>query len=588
MFNHRRQDARSGSHRKHRLIWRGRLPLRASLLAAACVPSVAASAAAAQAPTPIVSGAPIERRIAPGQTHRFTIYLGKGESAEIIVLQAGVDVAVEVRDPARRLLDTVDSPNGRQGPEPVTIFAASTGTYTIDVRPLGGNEPEGMVRISLETRRSQSATSALLQQRRARRQEATNWFRPRSAPLPPVPHLNGAQLPAFDAMAAQARLIGLGEASHGSRELNDVRLSLVKRLVAQHGYRLVALEDSALRWRELAGYLSGESAAPPEGAQLEWGWIGRRARNELLLWVRQWNLDHSEDQVVIVGVDGDAAGRERLAALIGDAYGPAAAERWTRPAAELRDAAEQASVFGDSGISSATRQAVLELAILIQQDLPLLEARFGVARAAQALADSRALAQFADYNSGGGLVSHSRDRYMAVNTLAALADGKQRKGIYWGHNAHVSAAATRWGPTGALLREALGCGYQALGTTFGRGAFVAQVPNDAQHRLAVSALGEPVEESVEATLAGTGKGERFVWWGCGRQSADLPEWLQEPRRMRWIGGVYDPAAPPTGSYSQYRVTQAFDGIIYFPSVRAEDTGPPLPRVPPRQRPNEAR
>jgi hypothetical protein len=49
------------------------------------------------------------------------------------------------------------------------------------------------------------------------------------------------------AAAAEALVIRLGEASHGSRELNDVRLSLVKRLNEEHGYRAVALEDSSVR-----------------------------------------------------------------------------------------------------------------------------------------------------------------------------------------------------------------------------------------------------------------------------------------------------------------------------------------------------
>jgi erythromycin esterase len=403
---------------------------------------------------------------------------------------------------------------------------------------------------------------------------------PSSGVLPP-----GASLAPFDALAAEARIVGLGEATHGSRELNDLRLALVKRLVERHGYRLIALEASASRWRELDGYASGAEAASAD-REPETGWIGVRAQGELLEWVRRWNLAHPRDRVRVVGVDPQDSrrARRRLDAFLEQAYGAEFAAAWAPASAELAAADDQTAVFGNSDVSEPARRQVLEAFARLRIDAPLLAERFGEAAAAEALATAGDLVQFADFNGGLVTPSRSRDWYMAVNLLAAMRyAAPSPKTIYWAHNAHVSASPTRWGPTGAVLRQAAGCSYRAVATTFGEGAFVAQVPDDPANRLLVSTLGPAAEETIENVLAGIGAGARYAAWECGARAAQPPPWLREPRPMRWVGGIYAPDTPSSGSYRPYRLTEAFDAVAYIPAVTAEDLPADRRPVPPRPR-----
>jgi erythromycin esterase len=296
--------------------------------------------------------------------------------------------------------------------------------------------------------------------------------------------------------------------------------------------------------------------------------------------VRGWNLAHPRDPVRIVGVDpqDNEADRDVLARFLADAYGPETAARWAPAAAELAAADRQTPVFGDSGIADATRQLALEALARLETDAPLLRTRLGAARLEGALTAARGLGQFADFNQSGGLAAHSRDWYMAVNLLDAverLPAGK--KAVYWAHNAHVSAAKTGWGPTGALLREALGCDYRAVAFTFGEGSFIAQVPNDPADRLASNEVAAPAEDSVETVLGGAGQSTFFASWGCPTGGAPTPAWLREPRPMRWIGGLYAPGSEAEAGYRPYRLTEAFDGIVYLPRVTAES--PPADRPP---------
>src|SRR5262245_34784365 len=62
-------------------------------------------------------GDSLERDLKPGEAHVYLVPLAVGESALIVVKQMGVDVVVEVRDPAGKTIASVDSPNGRNGDE---------------------------------------------------------------------------------------------------------------------------------------------------------------------------------------------------------------------------------------------------------------------------------------------------------------------------------------------------------------------------------------------------------------------------------------------------------------------------------------
>lgn len=527
---------------------------------------------AAQAPATIDPTQTIERAIAPGQTYEASLRLRRGESADVVVLQQGIDLVIDLLGPDGRLRDSVDSPNGRDGDEPVTILADRAGAYTIRIRTLDLGAPAGRFRLRVAALRDQAETARVAAARRAVRQEASGWLRTRSAALP-------ADAP-FDALVAEARVVGLGEATHGSRELNDIRLVWVKRLVERHGFRVIALEDSASRWRDLAGYVSGAATAPPAGVSVQWGWIGRRTRHELLVWARQWNLAHPADRVRLVGVDpqGSAAARARLDAFLARAYGADFAAAWAPAAAELAAADEQTAVFGNSDVTSATRDRLLDAYSRLEADSALLALRFGADDVADARATARELVQFAEFN-GSAPLARSRDWYMAANLIAALGDGGA-KAVYWGHNAHVSAAGRR--TAGAVLRQALGCSYVAVATTFGQGAFVAQRPNDPEDRLIVSTLPAAAEESIESVLAGTGPGARFVGWRCGGGNS-APAWLGEAQPLHWIGGLYAPDTVARGTYQPYLLIQAFDGIAYFPRVAAEEIPGDQPRIPPRPR-----
>src|SRR5688572_31880544 len=133
---------------------------------------LAAVPAAAQIARPLSAGSAFDSSLSPGEAHRYSIRLSRGESANITVRQDGVDLVVEVRAPDGSLLTTVDSPNGRVGDEPVEILANQRGEYILVVRPFDSREPAGKYHLQVTARRNARATAQLLHSRKlARRSE---------------------------------------------------------------------------------------------------------------------------------------------------------------------------------------------------------------------------------------------------------------------------------------------------------------------------------------------------------------------------------------------------------------------------------
>ena len=552
--------------------------------------STASTRADSQNVRQVAPGFVLDTTIGPGSTHNYALRLSARESVNFAVTQIGVDLVVEVRSPDSSL-SIFDSPNGRNGDELVEIIASTPGSYAVQVRPYDGREPAGRYRFRVTAWRDARATSEMLHGRELARDSATRWLAARSAAIPAngVVPVGGALRP-LDALASRARVIGIGEANHGSREFGDLRLSLTRRLIQRNGYRVVAIEASSSRLDLLNHYIAGEKIPPSSVTRaIERGWIGRRALRELVAWLRQWNSAHPGDRVHIVGVDpqDNEIASDTLRAFLAGAYGNDLLTRLAPTFRELAAADSQYLVFGDSDVDSVARRPILEIVALLDLDAPTLTQKFGAGAVERARDAARQMAEFADLNSGDNrLLGHSRDWYMATRVLRALErKGPGAKAVYWAHNAHVGIRGDNPAAksTGAWLREALACQYAPLGVTFGQGSFVAQIPNDSADRLAVSTLPLSPAESIDGVLGAVNAGASIVAWPCAVNSVGAPGWLRGSHPMHWVGGLYTPGTSPTDAFRPYNILRDFDGIIYLPRVTAEEMPADRPLIPARKR-----
>lgn len=114
---------------------------------------------------------PIERSIAVGETHNYTVRLQQNQVVNLVADQKGADVHLTVFAPDGSKAGEFDSPNGNQGPGPASWLAQSSGSYRIEVsRWPDATNSEGRYEIKLIEVRA--ATKAELERVRIEREIA--------------------------------------------------------------------------------------------------------------------------------------------------------------------------------------------------------------------------------------------------------------------------------------------------------------------------------------------------------------------------------------------------------------------------------
>jgi CHAT domain-containing protein/tetratricopeptide (TPR) repeat protein len=103
---------------------------------------------------PLEKGELIERQITGGEAHSYQVTVKAGQYLHVVVEQLGIDLGVKLFAPDGKQLAFSDSPNGKQGPEPVSMIAEVAGSYRIEVRSLQSAAPLGRYQVKIEDLRT--------------------------------------------------------------------------------------------------------------------------------------------------------------------------------------------------------------------------------------------------------------------------------------------------------------------------------------------------------------------------------------------------------------------------------------------------
>ncbi|HNH83574.1 MAG TPA: tetratricopeptide repeat protein, partial [Acidobacteriota bacterium] len=92
-----------------------------------------------------------ERELKGGEKHTYPFQLKTNDYLKLVVEQRGVDVVVRLIGPDGKTLHEVDSPNGTQGPEPLSAIIEQGGSYTVEVESLEKTAPSGKYELKVES-----------------------------------------------------------------------------------------------------------------------------------------------------------------------------------------------------------------------------------------------------------------------------------------------------------------------------------------------------------------------------------------------------------------------------------------------------
>jgi erythromycin esterase-like protein/adenine/guanine phosphoribosyltransferase-like PRPP-binding protein len=383
---------------------------------------------------------------------------------------------------------------------------------------------------------------------------------------------------------ADARIVMIGDASHGTQEFYELRAEITKRLIADHGFRAVAVEadwpDAERVHRYVCGLGEDRTAEEALSGFLRfprWTWRNTVVR-DFVTWLRAFN-----DQLPALAKVGfyglDLYSRNNaVAAIIEylDQVNPKSADE-ARIRFSAIDRIDQKS--DDQQVDADAREDdVVQLLVNRRNE----EAALALKDAQQndffspALNDQLARDAGEYYRAlyrGGAGSWNVRDHHMAdtLDALLAHLDNDRRRGkvVVWGHNSHVGdAAATElsgrgeWN-LGQLARQRHGDNVRLVGMSTYQGSVTTASGWDGPEERRLVPPGRP--ESYEALFHEVGEPAFLLML---RERCAASEELLQPRLQRALGVIYGPETDVGRDHFRTRLAEQFDALIYVDETTA--------------------
>ena len=400
----------------------------------------------------------------------------------------------------------------------------------------------------------------------------------------------------LDDLIGDARVVLIGESSHGTHEFYEARAEITKWLIENKGFNAVAAEadwPDAYRVNRYARGLGGD-ATPEEALRgferfPAWMWRNSVVR-DFVGWLRWHNgrrVAEGGRQTGFYGLDLYSLHRSmrEVIGYLDTVDAKAAARARARYACFDHSDGHDGQAYGYAAAFGAgptcERQAVEQLIELQRDALEYLSKDGELAEDELFYAQQNAVtvrnaeAYYRGMFAGRVTSWNMRDKHMA-QTLNALIAHLDRAGgpepariVVWAHNSHVGdARATEVSADGQLTigqlaREHYGDQCRLIGFSTYSGTVTAATDwgGIAERKVVRPAL----PGSIEELLHQTGKREFLVPMHDGSPATAA---LELVRLGRAIGVIYRPETERQSHYFHVRPSDQFDAMIHIDSTRA--------------------
>ncbi|HVM38499.1 MAG TPA: erythromycin esterase family protein [Sphingomicrobium sp.] len=401
-------------------------------------------------------------------------------------------------------------------------------------------------------------------------------------PLPDIDDPAFAEM--FDRFAA-ARVVLLGEASHGTSEFYRARAAISRRLIERHGFTIVAVEAD---WPDAAAidrYVRHRAPRAGEDAPFQrfptWMWRNTDM-DALVRWLRSHNQRLAYEAMAgFYGLDlYNLSGSMRAVIDFLEREDPEAAKLARRRYGCLDPWADNPARYGAVALSEGYARCEVGVLEMMRE---LSTRNFNclsedcdewLDAAANARLVANAEAYYRVMYHGSADSWNLRDTHM-FETLCQLLDAKgpDARAVVWAHNSHIgNAAFTDMGQRreeiniGQLAKERFGDEARLIG--FGTHSGTVAAADDWDEPMQVKTVRPSLPESYERLSHDAGVPAFLLDLREGEADAALTQALMEPRLERFIGVIYRPETERWSHYSHAVLPRQFDGWVWFDQTRA--------------------
>jgi protein-L-isoaspartate(D-aspartate) O-methyltransferase len=375
-----------------------------------------------------------------------------------------------------------------------------------------------------------------------------------------------------------ARVVLLGEATHGTSEFYRMRDRISRELITRKGFSFVAIEGDWPDAARIDHYVRHFEFPPSEWTAFArfplWMWRNNEVRG-FVDWLRDHNgRTEAGRRVAFHGLDLYSLYNSIRSVLdylqdVDPQSAQVARERYGCLTPWQADPA----TYGEAALTGSYRTCEDEVVRMLRDILARHRAyaEHDGERFLDAVQNARLIANAERYYRimyyGSRASWNLRDNYMFETLKTLLAyHGADSKAIVWAHNSHVGdAAATEMSSRGEfnigqLCRKEFGNKAYAIG--FGTNSGTVAAASDWDGPMEIKTVRPALENSYERLCHETGVAN-FMLSLRDRLSAGVRSGLSRPRLERAIGVIYRPETELASHYFQAVLPRQFDEYIWI-------------------------
>lgn len=414
--------------------------------------------------------------------------------------------------------------------------------------------------------------------------------------IEPIPGIDDAELGPLLERIGDARVVLLGEATHGTSEFYRMRARITRALIERRGFDIVAAEADWPDAARIDRYVRGDGAPAGEWKAFSrfptWMWRNREFR-EFVDWLHAHNAERPrEERAGFFGLDLYSLYRS-IDAVLGylDRTDPETARVARARYGCLSPWERDPAVYGRAALTGEFRtcedEVVKMLRELLENQIEYMqrdgEHFLDAVQNARVVANAERYYRVMYYGSRESW--NLRDTHMFDTLRMLLAfHGPDARAVVWEHNSHIgNAAATEMGArgehnVGQLSREHFG--EDAFLVGFGTDHGTVAAASDWDGPMEIKDVRPAHERSYERLFHETGI-EAGLLHLRDPVRDEVREELGPARLERAIGVIYRPETELRSHYFQASLPHQFDEYVWFDRTRAVHPlrGPELAGLP---------